>query len=331
MVGDHVVDASGGGAHCSTDIQLIMSWATPRFLSIAAATTVAVVAVFLSHAPPSQQVLDQYYAGRRVLLTGASYGIGAEIAKELASHGAALTIVARSKDKLDTVATKCRELGAASCQVLAADLSLRNSSRAVVEDAGADGGIDLLILNHIRGDYNVWTDKLLHETEHALDVVDSMYAINTLSYIYLSTFALPFLQQSKNSDPRMLAIGSLAGTMAMPRVAPYASTKFAVLGYFNDLRQDLRGDPTLRHISVSTAILGSFDTEGAKDNVALLRERGIVFEDPNLAAKDIVKGLAMRRNTIYTPWSTTWTAHTLHGVFPALMECIASYVATGMC
>ena len=283
--------------------------------------------------PSSQAELKQAYQNKRVVVCGSSYGIGADLARDLARSGAHLVLTARSKTKLENVAQECRELGAASVTVFATDLSTQSGSKAMVAAAEqAMGGIDVLILNHIIGMYEDWAAKIMdgHHKDTLssdLDWVDKLFKVNILSYIYISSYALPAL--SKSGSGRIIAVGSAAGRQGLPRVAPYSATKHAVFGYFDSLRQDLMAskDGALHSIGITTGVLGSFGTETARAGTAGKLDSGLVtWSPPELAARDLLKAGARGWNTVYTPWSQIRIASLLHGLMPEVMDWVVRYV-----
>ena len=283
--------------------------------------------------PSSPEELALAYKNKKVIVCGSSYGIGADIARSLAKSGAHLVLTARSQTKLDNVATECRSLGAASVHVVAIDLSTKEGSKQMIDSAAkAMGGIDVLVLNHIIGVYEDWAARILqgHTTktiDSDLKWVDQMFQVNILSYIYISSYALPIL--SKSNSGRIIAVGSAAGRQGLPRVAPYSATKHAVFGYFDSLRQDLMAssNPTLNNIGITTGVLGSFGTDTARAGTAGKLDSGLVqWSDPSLAARDLLTAGARGWQTVYTPWSQIRIASFLHGMVPEVMDWVVRYV-----
>jgi dehydrogenase/reductase SDR family protein 7B len=214
--------------------------------------------------------------------------------------------------------------------VHAADLSTKEGSRGLVAAAEQRlGGIDFLILNHIIGMYDDWARTIMrgHDDETldvSLEWVDKVFRVNILSYIYLSSYALPALARSERGG-RIIAVGSGAGKSGFPRVAPYSSTKHAVFGYFDSLRQDLveSADPALRRVGITQGVLGAFTTESFKTGTAgKLDPKFIPQNDPSVAAWDLLKGGARGYQTIYTPWSQVRLVVLLQGLMPRVMDAV---------
>lgn len=286
----------------------------------------------------TQSDLTSAYRERRVVVCGASTGIGVEIAYELAKFSAHLTIAARSEDKLAKVAETCRKLGASSVHVEAVDLSTKSNSKKLIESAVRGmGGIDVLILNHMTGYqlYGNWASRISNESHGEaklmtdLELLDEVFATNILSYIYLTSFALPHLENSESGQ--IIAVGSIAGKLGMLRNAAYASTKHAIFGFFDSLRQDLMmtSSQSMQHVEVTTGVLAGFETDIVKNTVPdLVYCNSIHLSHPRIAAIDLLKGGARRWKTVYTPWPEAWIVCSLHAFMPRLVEWVMTYIFT---
>ncbi|XP_053463845.1 11-beta-hydroxysteroid dehydrogenase 1 isoform X2 [Nycticebus coucang] len=142
--------------------------------------------------------------GKKVIVTGASKGIGEEMAYHLARMGAHVVVTARSEESLQKVVSRCLELGAASAQYIAGSMEDMTFAEQFVAKAGKlMGGIDMLILNHITKTYM----RLFHDDIHHLRKI---MEVNFLSYVVLTVAALPMLKQSNGS---IVVVSSQAGVM----------------------------------------------------------------------------------------------------------------------
>jgi short-subunit dehydrogenase len=155
--------------------------------------------------------------GKRVVVTGASMGIGAEIAQEYARMGASeIVIAARNVEKLATVkASIASQYPNVSVHVVRADLSNRASSEQLIYDAiSLMGEIDYLILNHItNSNYGVWIKDPNQTVAHAApEFLESMFAVNMFSYVYTATAAFDSLQRSGGA---IGIVSSLAGNIVI--------------------------------------------------------------------------------------------------------------------
>ncbi len=172
------------------------------------------------------------YAGKVVLVTGASQGIGRALALELAAQRPGLVLAARDEAALEAVAAQCRARGAEAL-VVRADVSDEASCRALVERAVERfGGVDVLVNNAGMG--------MLARFEDVTDL--SLYGrlmrVNYLGSVYPTFYALPHLKRSRG---QIVAVSSLAGLSGVPMRTAYAATKHAQVGFFDSLRIELRG------------------------------------------------------------------------------------------
>ncbi|XP_072245858.1 hydroxysteroid 11-beta-dehydrogenase 1-like protein [Leuresthes tenuis] len=229
--------------------------------------------------------------GARVLVTGASTGIGEQMAYHYARFGAEIVITARREKVLQQVAEKCLSLGAQKALYIAADMATDSDPDKVVDFALKKlGGLDYLVLNHIGpSHFRIWDGDVEHTR--------GLMKINFLSYIQMAWRALPFLEQSKGS---VVVVSSLAGKMSSPLVAPYTSTKFALNGFFGSLRHELAMKKS--NVSISICILGLIDTEHAMEKVSGITK--VPAYPATDAALNIIITGATRQLELYYPWYT---------------------------
>uniref|UniRef100_A0A8C6PWT1 Hydroxysteroid 11-beta dehydrogenase 1 like n=1 Tax=Nothobranchius furzeri TaxID=105023 RepID=A0A8C6PWT1_NOTFU len=229
--------------------------------------------------------------GARVLVTGASTGIGEQMAYNYAQFGARIVITARRENILQQVAEKCLSLGAQEALYIAADMASESDPDKVVDFAlDKLGGLDYLVLNHIGSTpFSMWSGEVDH--------VRWLMKVNFFSYIQMAWRALPSLEQSKGS---LVIVSSVAGKMPSPFTAPYTSTKSALNGFFGSLSHELAMKES--NVSVSICTLGLIDTESAMKKV-----RGITkmpaYPAAEAALNIIITG-ATRQQELYYPWFT---------------------------
>jgi len=168
-----------------------------------------------------------------VIITGASDGIGAEIARQLAqAQGSALQLVlaARNWQKLEAVANDCRQHGA-MVVVRPTDVGKEADCRALVADAVARfGSIDTLINNA------GMSGHALLEDVPDLSWYEDLMRVNLWGSVWCTHAALPHLKASRG---RIVAVSSLAGIVALPGRTAYSTTKFAMNGFFEALRIEM--------------------------------------------------------------------------------------------
>jgi short-subunit dehydrogenase len=182
------------------------------------------------------------------VITGASDGIGAEMARQLAAaHGAraGLVLGARSQEKLDAVAAQCEALGAQAVAV-ATNVSEEAQCRALIDGAMARfGRIDALINNAGVSAQALFSDVKPQD----LHWYENLMKVNLWGSVWCTHAALPHLKASNGS---IVAVSSLAGLIGVPGRTAYSATKFAMTGFFEALRAELKGTG----VSVTTAYPG---------------------------------------------------------------------------
>ena len=208
---------------------------------------------------------------RVIIITGSSDGIGAEMARQLASSGGAgvaLVLAARNRASLESVAGACSALGAHTL-VVPTDVAVQQQCRDVIAQAVARfGRIDALINNAGRSAH-----ALFEEVED-LGWYEELMRINLWGSVWCTHAALPHLKAARGS---IVAVSSLAGLVGVPGRTAYGATKFAMTGFFEALRVELKG----AGVSVTTAFPGvvatkirhhGFDAAGRQPGTSALKE-----------------------------------------------------------
>ncbi|MCE9523287.1 MAG: SDR family oxidoreductase [Alphaproteobacteria bacterium] len=228
----------------------------------------------------------------RVLITGASAGIGAELAREFASHGHSLVLVARSKDKLDALAGELNAAHDTDAVVIAQDLAESDGAANVVAHLPKHGiEIDILVNNAGVIDVGPFADVEAETYQH-------MIALNIASLTAFTSLLLPPMIDRRFG--RILNVASLAGFQPIPSMAVYAATKAYVLSLTEALSEELRGTgvkvtalcPGLTDTNMVAGIKAKSDT--AKWTPSLL------ISDPKSVAKQAYKA-TMSGRTILVP------------------------------
>lgn len=188
-----------------------------------------------------------------IVITGASDGIGAEMARQLAErHGAqvGLVLAARHEARLAQVASQCAAFGAQTLLV-PCDVSLEPACRALIAAAIARfGQIDALINNAGVSAQALFGDVKADD----LGWYEQLMRVNLWGSVWCTHAALPYLKQSRGS---IVAVSSLAGLFGVPGRTAYSATKFAMTGFFEALRAELK----TAGVSVTTAYPGVVATQ----------------------------------------------------------------------
>ena len=231
--------------------------------------------------------------GKRVLVTGASSGLGAELAVGLAGRGATVGLCARRADRLDDVLAHVRTTSPDSCSwtVDLSDLDgIDGFAAGVVERFG---GLDVLI-------NNAGIPKRRWAWDHRPDEVGDVLRINVESPIRLTTALLPALGQAAG---HVVFIGSVAARLAPPNEAVYAASKAAVTAFAECLRVDLgvAGSDIGVHV-VQPGVLGT-DLFALPDNDESLSD--IEPLPPSAIVGAVLSALESGRTETFVPeWFT---------------------------
>lgn len=254
----------------------------------------------------NEEFRPEMLQGKKVIVTGASKGIGKEIAFHLAKMGAHVVVTARSKETLQKVVAHCLKLGAASAHYIAGTMEDMTFAEQFIAKAGKlMGGLDMLILNHITNASLMFFNNDIHHVRKSMEV-------NFLSYVVLSAAALPMLKQTNGS---IVVVSSLAGKIGHPMIAPYSASKFALDGFFSAIRKEHW--LTNVNVSITLCILGLIDTDTAMKEVSgKINMKAAPKEE---CALEIIKGGALRQDEVYYG-NSQWTPLLLGNPGKRLME-----------
>jgi uncharacterized protein len=182
--------------------------------------------------------------GKRALVTGASSGIGAAIAHELAGHGVDLVLTARRRDALEAVAAACTAKGVRA-DVITADLGLPGAASALWATARATGPIDILINNAGFGYFRAFSGADWQRDAEMLQ-------LNITSLVELSRRFIDDHTRDRTGDrppsaapdrAYLVNIASIGAYQSVPNMALYASSKAFVRNFTEALHDELRGSP----------------------------------------------------------------------------------------
>ena len=187
-----------------------------------------------------------------VVVTGASKGIGAELARQLAAKGAKLVLAARDLAELEKVAQQCREAGGHATAVRA-DVTAERDCLAIMSGASlAYGRIDALVNN---AGATMWAR---FEEIEDVSILERIMKVNYMGAVYCTKHALPYLRQSRGL---LVGIASLTALTGVPTRSGYAASKHAMRGFFDSLRIELMGSG----VDVTMVYPGFVDT-GIREN-----------------------------------------------------------------
>ncbi len=166
-----------------------------------------------------------------VIVTGASSGIGRALSLQLADEGASLSLAARNAERLERLVEECHKLGG-SAIALPTDVASQEQCQGLVKETVRQfGRIDMLVNN--AGFSLVSKFEELPSLELFQRVID----VNFKGVVQCTYYALPYL---KETCGRIVNVASLGGKLAIPYNTSYIASKFAVTGFSDSLRMELR-------------------------------------------------------------------------------------------
>lgn len=241
----------------------------------------------------------------RVVLTGATGGIGRELARKLVADGAKLLLVARSEPRLSRLSD---ELGN-SAGFVAADITTPDGLDRVVDVANSHFDCRTNVLIN-----NAGTNRFGPFTSESRSDVEASLATNVVAPMLLAQRLVPLLEQQKTAI--ILNIGSILGSIGLPGQVSYSTSKFALHGFTESLRRELHGS------SIRVLYAAPRATDTPMNSAALRRlneETGVRTDDPALVANKIIQQLKSRRLEQFIGWPERLFVK-LNALFPALVD-----------
>lgn len=229
------------------------------------------------------------FANQVAVITGASSGIGWELAKVLAAEKCRVGLLARRLDRLEALAAEIRQAGGTAA-IAAASVSDREQTLSAIRALREQlGPVDLLVANA-----GVGTSVELQP--HNLDKIEETIQVNLLGVVYAIAAVLPEMVQRGRGH--LAAVSSLAAYKGLPGESSYCASKAGVNSYLEGLRIQLRP----RGIAVTTICPGFVHTPmTAQDKFK--RMPWVMNADE--AARRIARALKRRCKVYNFPWQTT--------------------------
>lgn len=194
--------------------------------------------------------IDMQLAGKTVLVTGASAGIGAACASAFADHGANLVLTARRGARLEDICSSIKASGGKAV-FYAGDATEEPTAKQTVTLAlDTFGSLDILIANAGAGNYKNLVDTSVAEYDHLMDT--NMKS----SFLFARHVTPPMIQQRSG---QILFVSSIAGLQGYAGEAVYCATKFAQVGFAQALDAELK----THNIKVGVLCPGGTKTEFA--------------------------------------------------------------------
>jgi short-subunit dehydrogenase len=231
-----------------------------------------------------------------VVITGASSGIGRELAYQLAEQGAWLSLAARNGEQLATVAGECQARGGKTIAIVTDVSEQAQCAQLIQRTVDHYHRIDVLVNN---AGITMWAN---FEDVSDISFYEKIMRVNYLGSVYCTYYALPFLKKTKG---QIIGISSLAGKNGVPKRSGYAASKHAMVGFFDTLRIELEE----HGISVTMVYPDfvetgfhkrAFGADGKPIGKSSIREDEVMSAER--CAKLIIQAAATRKRELVMTW-----------------------------
>jgi NAD(P)-dependent dehydrogenase (short-subunit alcohol dehydrogenase family) len=263
-------------------------------------------------------VSDFDWSGTRVLLTGASSGIGAALARELAAAGAVVGMCARRTELLDAVLADCRA-SSPECRAWTVDLADLDAVDQLAATATSElGAIDVLVHNAALSNYHA--DGLTTPWED----VEYLMRLDYLSPVRLTRAIVPAMVEQGRG--RVVVVSSMAKQMSSPGETAYAAAKAALSAYFEALATELWSSGVRFHL-VYPALIELSGADG-DDSLADTPNSGDLIPAPVLA-RAMMRQVERDELELFMPYSARDVVQARQRDLAGSIEMMAAWYARG--
>jgi short-subunit dehydrogenase len=244
---------------------------------------------------------------QRILLTGASGGIGRPLANELVARGARVGLVGRSSGPLARLAGELNG-GAGEALAIPQDLTTaggRDAARRAMQEVF--GGIDVLINNAGTADFS-------HFVDQDPEVLERIFRLNVLAPMQLTRAVLPELLERGRG--LVVNLGSVLGSIAFPCFASYSASKFALRGFSEALRRELDGSGVGVIYIAPRAVKTGLNSPAVYRMAAAVK---MTMDDPEAVARQVVRAVESEKKEVYLGFPETLFVRLNH-LLPRLVD-----------
>ena len=228
------------------------------------------------------------FSNKRILVIGASGGIGQEVSRQLAAQGAHLILCGRRLQELQDLVNEIRMAGG-QAEAIAGDLA-QNAPGIAEQAIALSGELDVLVNCAGMQTFGFAQQEIAEDTE-------KVFAANVVGPIQLINSILPHMLRRKQG--RIVNVGSIFGSIGFPCFSSYSATKFALRGYSEALRRELVGTGIRVHYVAPRYTRTSFNTELVKQMAEALHMKQDL---PAHVARQIIATIAHDHAIRYLGW-----------------------------
>ncbi|MBT2730837.1 SDR family oxidoreductase [Bacillus sp. ISL-75] len=255
-------------------------------------------------------MVREHLKGKNIVITGASGGIGAEIAKLCAASGANLVLLARSIGKLEQLQTELQQKYQVKVDVFKLDVSDTAQVQEVFQRIfDKIGEIDILVNN---AGFGIFREAHLA----TIDEIKGMFDVNVVGLMACTSMVLPKMRERRFGH--IINIASQAGKIATPKSSVYSASKHAVLGYTNSLRMEL-SDYNVQVTSVNPGPIATDFFNIADEKGTYVKNVQRFMLKPEYVAQKVVDSMLTKTREINLPrWMNMGSV--VYVLFPRLFE-----------
>ncbi|KAJ9071929.1 hypothetical protein DSO57_1032425 [Entomophthora muscae] len=276
------------------------------------------------------------YSSEKVVIIGASSGIGRELALIYAQRGASIILVARRKELLDELVLECKQIAhtaSLDIQVVSFPCDITSYKKLSQLSKLVDDKfqvIDTLILNAGALSVLKFADLILERTPtlplaERLSSVQDILSINYTSFVHITAHLLSNLELSTAGN--IVVVSSAAGVVGTPTRSLYSASKHALHGFYNSLRMEL--EAAASPVKVVIVCPGSVDTQlrlssvdGSKVDIRAVAGVKSGKLSPQSVAERIIQASDNSEELVFLPSTyrhTVWLAY----FFPSIISKLA--------
>ncbi|XP_022994410.1 11-beta-hydroxysteroid dehydrogenase 1B-like isoform X2 [Cucurbita maxima] len=233
-------------------IQSFLNLVAPPFTVVSLGLLLPLYVVFKYFFSLVRGLFSEDVTGKVVLITGASSGIGENLAYEYAKRGAQLALVARRERSLEEAAEAARYYGSPEVITIAGDVSELSDCRRIIDDTmNHFGRLDHLVNN--AGIVNMTLFEEINDITSFKQIMETNY----WGSVYMTWLSIPYL---KNRRGKIIVVSSAAAWLPSPRMSIYNASKAALRSFFETLRVEM--SPEIGITVVTPGFVESEITQG---------------------------------------------------------------------
>jgi short-subunit dehydrogenase len=273
--------------------------------------------------------------GKNVIITGASTGIGEEMAYICAKNGANIVIASRRTNLLEKVASKCKNISPNQpIKVITCDLKYEEDCEKLItlsaeffNEINNKPEIDMLILNHAM---TLFEHMDFSNPKLMIEKLRDITTSNLIGFAILSHLTIPYMisNSNKREFKSIVVLSSLMSTISLGMSWAYSTSKAAINSYFSSLNEELEYQELQNQIKVTLCHLGSINTITMRSHTEKYFPKSLVDYvalNAEVAAKSILQsGLNGRKELWYPSYGIL--LRYAYGIFPGIMRKIVFWI-----